>query len=386
MKSRAEAEAAVLQRPTMADLARAAGVSLATVDRVLNDREGVRADTIRKVQDAITRIGYVRDLAAANLARQRNYRFAFLLPETESEFITSLVNEIERTRETVLVDRTLLKTSHYPVENSMALTRALDVLIHEEWDGVAVMAEETPQSRDAIRRLCERGVPVVALVSDLPSTRRLHFVGIDNRAAGRTAGVLMGRFLGPGGGRVAVFSHSMRLRESVERRLGFDEVIARDFPNAEVLPSVEGHGDLQMTQQVIRNLLQSAPDLAGIYSVGTGNRALTAALRAAGRMGKILIIAHELTPFSRTALLQGEFAAVINQNLGHVVRSAIRLLRAAIDGASINSSQEQIRIEILLRENLPREDPVLGADPESVGMSAANHELNMEFHPRSGES
>lgn len=376
MRSRAVAETVNLQRPTMADLARAAGVSLATVDRVLNEREGVRSDTIRKVQDAIARIGYVRDLAAANLARQRNYRFAFLLPETESEFITSLVNEIERTRETVLVDRTLLQTAQYPVGNSMALTRALDIVMHEGWDGVAVMAEETPQSRDAIRRLGERGMPVVALVSDLQGTGRLHFAGIDNRAAGRTAGVLMGRFIGPGGGKVAVFSHSMRLRESVERRLGFDEVFARDFPNAEVLPSVEGHGDLQMTQQVVRNLLKSAPDLAGIYSVGTGNRALAAALRAEGRLGKIPVIVHELTPFSRTALLQGEFAAVINQNLGHVVRSAIRVLRAAIDGASINSSQEQIRIEILLRENLPQDDLAPASDPVFAGKPAANHELN----------
>ncbi|MFY8145905.1 MAG: LacI family DNA-binding transcriptional regulator, partial [Rhodobacter sp.] len=72
-------------RPTVNDIAREAGVSLATVDRVLNDRPGVRAKTAEAVQAAIRRIGYVRDVAAANLARQRDYRLAFVLPDTDSQ-------------------------------------------------------------------------------------------------------------------------------------------------------------------------------------------------------------------------------------------------------------------------------------------------------------
>ena len=73
-------------RPTVNDIAREAGVSLATVDRVLNARPGVRDKTIRAVNDAITKLGYVRDLTAANLARSRTYRMAVVLPDTESQF------------------------------------------------------------------------------------------------------------------------------------------------------------------------------------------------------------------------------------------------------------------------------------------------------------
>ena len=69
-------------RPTTKDLAKAAGVSLATVDRVLNDRTGVRDDTVRRVTEAIEANGIIRNQSAANLARSRSYRFLFLLPRS----------------------------------------------------------------------------------------------------------------------------------------------------------------------------------------------------------------------------------------------------------------------------------------------------------------
>ncbi len=79
-----------MTRPTVIDIAREAGVSLATVDRVLNERPGVRDKTIRAVAEAIERLGYVRNVAAANLAKSRLYRFAFVLPDVQSQFLLAL--------------------------------------------------------------------------------------------------------------------------------------------------------------------------------------------------------------------------------------------------------------------------------------------------------
>ena len=82
-------------RPTTKDLAKAAGVSLATVDRVLNDRTGVRPDTVEKVQHAIEKLGFSRNLVAANLARGKIYRFLFLLPRTGDLFLAGLISRID---------------------------------------------------------------------------------------------------------------------------------------------------------------------------------------------------------------------------------------------------------------------------------------------------
>ncbi|MEL6588229.1 MAG: LacI family DNA-binding transcriptional regulator, partial [Pseudomonadota bacterium] len=73
-------------RPTTRDLAKAAGVSLATVDRVLNGRAGVRSKTVEVVNKTIQEIGFQRNVVAATLARRRAYRFAFVLPLQSGEF------------------------------------------------------------------------------------------------------------------------------------------------------------------------------------------------------------------------------------------------------------------------------------------------------------
>jgi len=341
-----------MSRPTVNDIAKEAGVSLATVDRVLNARPGVREKTIQRVNEAIERIGYVRDVTAANLARQRRYRFTFLVPDAPGQFLASLRAAIKEASAGPIADRTDVNVVAVPPDNPHALVKALRQVGAARVDGVAIFAPETPQVRDAITHLKEEGVAVVALVSDLPHTGRDHFVGIDNIAAGRTAGVLMGRFLGKTSGSVMVLASSMQARANAERRLGFDMVMAEQFPMIEVLPSLEGHDDPELIRRIVTHLLDSRKDIAGIYSLGAGNAVLVDILEEHRADRKPVVIVHELTKNTRTALEGGLVDAVINQNLGHIARSALRILRARTDGFDILPSQELIRIEIIIKENL----------------------------------
>jgi LacI family transcriptional regulator len=342
-----------MARPTVNDIARAAGVSLATVDRVLNQRPGVTDKTVGRVNAAIDALGYVRDVTAANLARQRRYRMTFVLPETPVLFVGTLREAIAEAVRSSAADRTDVRIVTFPVSNPHALVRSLRAISRANTDGLAIFAPETPHVRDAIARLKADGVPIVALVSDLPNTDRDHFVGIDNVAAGRTAGVLMGKFHGRQPGAVMVLVSSMQARDNVERRLGFDRVLAERFPLIEVLPSVEGHDDDAVTARVVNEVLDARPDVTGIYSVGHGSRALIDVLRPRMGAGALTVVAHELTKVTREALKTGMVDAVISQNVGHIVRSAIRVLRAKSDGLGIVPSQERIRIEIVVQENLP---------------------------------
>ena len=67
---------------------------------------------------------------------------------------------------------------------------------------------------------------------------------------------------------------------------------------------------------------------------------------------RLVTVAHERTPYTERMLMSRALDAVIAQNQGHLVRSAIRVLRARCDAREPLASQEQIRIEILLKENL----------------------------------
>jgi LacI family transcriptional regulator len=125
------------------------------------------------------------------------------------------------------------------------------------------------------------------------------------------------------------------------------------FPQIGVLPSLETHGQGAAMRQIVAQRLQEIPVISGIYILGTGQRALTTCLGDLGQTGRQVVIGHELTPHARHALETGALDAVITQNVGHVVRSALRVLRARTDRVPIDPAQEQIRIEIVIRENLP---------------------------------
>lgn len=340
-----------MSRPTVNDIAKEAGVSLATVDRVLNARPGVRAKTMVRVTEAIERLGYVRDVAAANLARRRSYRVAFVLPDSGTAFVQALRGAIEAAAGLAAFDRTVAEIVTVPAFDPTATVRALAAL--EGVDGVALMAPETPQVRDAIGRLSASGTPVVALVSDQPNSARTRFVGINNLAAGRTAGQLIGRFAARPRATVIAVAGSMMARDQMERRLGFDEVMLRWFPGVTVLPSVEGRDDSDIVAERLAAALAAHPEVDAIYALGAGHRGLVRTLRTLGLADRITVVAHELTPAARAALEDGTLDAVITQDVGHIARSALRVLRSAIDGTPLDPGQEQIRIEILLRENLP---------------------------------
>ena len=342
-----------MQRPTVNDIAREAGVSLATVDRVLNARPGVREKTITAVNDAIQKLGYVRDQAAANLARGRDYRFAILMPDTQSQFVQTLVDALEDAASLAATSRTRVEFHRFPDEDMHALSKLMSQLAESDLAGLALMAPETPLTRDAIRNVKAKGIPVVAIASNMPNSDIDHYVGIDAQASGRTAGVLMGRFTSGQKGRVLVIANSMHLRESIERRRGFDEVIQRNFPQIEVLQTLETHGSSTTMRQVVAEMLTHTPDVTGIYVLGSGHRALASTLSEFGLLGRVIVIGHELTAHTRHALELGHMDAVITHNLGHLARSSLRVLRAKADRMPFDESQETLRIEIVIRENLP---------------------------------
>jgi LacI family transcriptional regulator len=175
---------------------------------------------------------------------------------------------------------------------------------------------------------------------------------VDNKAAGATAGRLMGKFCAGGPGRILVIADTMNARDNVERRQGFDAVLTRDYPGLEALPSLETHGDPDRTHRIVGNFFANYRDIVGVYVLSSETRIALQAIAGTGQLARQQAIAHERTAFNEQMLRDGMLDAIIAQNPGHLVRSAIRVLRSRCDGREPLASQEEIRIEILIRENL----------------------------------
>ena len=338
-------------RPTTKDLALAAGVSLATVDRVLNDRSGVRRDTVERVQQAIEKIGFIRNIAAANLARGKGWRFLFLLPRTGDQFLAGLIARIDEANQAFGPEMVRAEVVRIHQSDPHQIANLLGQLDPDKVDGVAIMAPESPQVRDAQARLAGRGIEAVSFISGQITSDTGDFVGIDNHAAGATAGRLMGRFSAGAAGAILVVAETMHARDSLERRLGFDAVISADYPQLTVLPSLETYGDPDRTRRILQRGF-AGRQIAGVYVLGSEARVVLDLLADQRVAGHPLIIAHERTPFTEAALRENRIDALITQDPGHLVRSAIRILRARCDRREVLASQERIRIEILLKENI----------------------------------
>ncbi|MEO8758663.1 MAG: LacI family DNA-binding transcriptional regulator [Devosia sp.] len=338
------------KRATVHDVARTAGVSLATVDRVLNARPGVRQETAEKVEKAIKSLDFRRDLSASLLARARDLRVVFLIPDGGNAFMESLVAAVHRRIRATRNERLTLAAVQYHALDPTALVARLDELNGRQTDCAVVVAPDDPAVARAIDAVTRRGVAVITLVSDLPGSARRHFIGIDNQAAGRSAASLLGRFCAAG--TVGIIAGSLGLRDHRERFEGFAGVLGREFPKLEILGPLEGYDDDAATEAAARKLLESQKDLTGIYNLGAGNAGLVAALGKTHRAGIIRVVAHELSDTTRDALRAGTLDVVLDQNPDGEIRAAIAAARQVALSPDAEIHSEPIEIGIFLRDNL----------------------------------
>lgn len=337
-------------RSTLTDVAREAGVSAATVDRVLNNRPGVRERTREIVLETARRIGYigVGSDSVPNVCQQ-TIRLDFILPVGTNTFIRNLQESLRLQS----AARSNLDVRIHSIEgfNPDTLASTLNDLV-DKTEGVGLIALDHPAVREAIRTLSANNVKVVTLATDILHVPRVAYIGIDNRQAGRLAGQLLGRLLGSAQPRkVAMFAGSLSYRGHQEREMGFRHILAEEFPNLAIVELREMLDDRERAYQEAASLLDGHPDLAGIYNIGAGNQGIASALKERARDGSVIFIGHELTEGTKRMLLDGTMDAVIDQNPRVEAREALSILTSAVQGGHFESHPP--RLHLILKENIP---------------------------------
>jgi LacI family transcriptional regulator len=338
-------------RLTLSDVARETGFSTATVERALNRRPGVRIRTREIVVDAARRLGYVSDGSsfAGPRAESAPVRLEFILPEESNMFMRALHGQLEAQaalREHVEVRVTAIE-GFSPDRLAQALAKVPGAA-----QGAGIIALDHPTVREAIRAVSEAGVKVVTLASDILHVPRIAYVGIDNRAAGRLAGYLLGRFLGASERRkVALFAGSLSYRGHEEREMGFRHIVREEFPNLEIVELREVRDDAETAYAEATQLLTRHQDLAGIYNIGAGNEGIARALDIAASPTRPVYVAHELTAHTRARLLDGTLDAVIDQNPRVEAREALNILSHSI--RNLPYEYHPPRLQVIFRENIP---------------------------------
>lgn len=338
-----------MKKITLEAVAKQAGVGIATVDRVINERGGVSPATTRRVLQAAKEAGLKRELPDAH---RQPWQIELLLSNSDAFFFSQLSQDFSQLAGQlgyghVTLHRTLIPEAE-PEMLAAHIVRAAD-----SRDGIIVFAHEHPAIFSALQQCQERQVPVITLVTDLPGAARLCHVGINQTQAGRTAGLLMGNMLNAPGdiiiisGRFDYLAHRQRVE-------GFSAVIADRFPHLRVHKVLAARDDRRQVSRLLEEQLYHHQTIQGIYNTGLGNREIAEVLARHRLLNTSRFITHELYPTTRTLLADHAVVLTLDQNTREHARRAMTLMLNRLEREMMPTEYQDGKVELMLytRENM----------------------------------
>jgi LacI family transcriptional regulator len=343
------------RRPTIRDVASEAGVSTATVNRVLSGSAAVRQTKRELVRTAAESLGFYGVGAIRNrLATSRTrYRFGFLLHQPGRAFYVNVAQAL-RAAAAKLPDPEIDIRIEFVDDLSPQNIAARMLALGSECNAIGVVAAVHPVVSQAVDALQAKGVPVFALISQLAATRQVPYVGVDNWKVGRTAAWVFEHLCKtPGKLGILVGNHRYRCQEMNES--GFRSYFREYAPNFTLLEPLLTFESKAIAQEMTEKLVNEHQDLAGLYVAGGGITGAIAALRSTGRAGRIVVVGYQLMDATREALLDGTVSLIISHPLARFAEETlVGMIRAAATPQENESGNftAVLPFEIFTRENL----------------------------------
>jgi LacI family transcriptional regulator len=321
------------RRATLQDLAKRAGVSVSTIDRIMNGRDNVRGGTAEKVLQAAEELEFyalptLRKRLSVEGARPR---LGFLLQQSHRALYRSIATAL----------REAADAFPEPVE---VVVEHLDdlspesVAVHmmrmgESVRALAIVTAEHARISTAIEHLAARGVPTYGLISELSAGCGTGYVGLDNWRVGRTAGwAVAGMCHRPGHVGIVVGNHRYRCQELNES--GFRSYCREHTPHFTMLEPVQTFENNAIARDVTERLLRNEPDLVALYVAGGGMPGVIEALCASGRAGSIVTVGNDLTEHTRLGLIDGTLSMVFAHPIQRLAQEAISQMQRDLAAGS----------------------------------------------------
>lgn len=310
-----------MPKARFSDIAAAAGVGTATVERVLNARGNVAPATVEKVVLAARRLGLDRRIPELH---HGTIRIEAIMVRPDTPFFRRLNDAFAGIASTldssVVLHRTFLDESD-PASVARHIAKP-----GFRRSGLIIVAPDHPEVKKQLRLAKAAGTQIVHIVSRV-GDEGSPFVGIDNYAAGRTAGFYLTGLLAARAGTILALCHSAVYDVHKERIRGFSDFLRERGKAEHVFAAVLfGRDDTLQTADLLEQALRREPDIIGLYNAGGAADGVAAVLNRAGRSGKILWIGHELTGESRRWLRSGLMGLVLDQAPEIQARRAVEFL------------------------------------------------------------
>jgi LacI family transcriptional regulator len=324
-----------------------AGVSRATVDRVLNRRGGVSVDKERCVLTSARELGLDRNLVALPMTA---LRVGVLMKPPQNPYYELLTHGFREANLLFAPQAITAYIHHVDILSPEAISARLEQ-ISPAYDALVIVAPHRPSTM-AILHAIGRRMPIITLATDLPLEAPHYYVGPDNVRAGRLAGELMGRLLGPAGGNVILVAGLSEFRGHDERRRGFCSILASDHPACRVSAVIETLDRNDLAASAVAQALAADRSIRGIYNISQGNDEIFAAIDQRRIPRDFTFICHDLTNTTRALLLARRIDVVIDQDPVLEARRAMESVLFHYGRWSGSAPEIRTPIRVYLREML----------------------------------
>ena len=312
------------QQPTISDVAQKAGVSIATVSRVINETTPVAPETKQRVQDAINELAFIPRAAARVLASNRTETLGLLLPEIGGAFFSPLLRGIEAEAQMAGFDLLIHATSHIPHASAPVAHRPLG---EHNTDGLLVFTQSIDEKE--MSRLSAFNFPTVLLYQTSPSSLNIPSVTIENKSGAK---MIVEHLIQIHGRRRIAFLRGPEGNEDSEwRERGYREALqANGIPFDPSLVAMGGFNE-EEAQVAAQELLVKGVELDAVFSGDDDTAAgvISALIHAGKRVPQdVAVVGFDDLPIAR--YLRPALTTVrapIEQVGREGVRQLVRLIR-----------------------------------------------------------
>ncbi len=279
---------------TSKKIAEIAGVSRGTVDRALHNRGRINPEVAERIRKIAEDLGYQPHSAAQTLAlSNREFKIGVYIQSLDTPTMQIVLKGVEKAMEELKPMGVTTKLITNPTLDKNAEMRAIEEMLADGCQAIAL----TPTTEDEIIKrvdeLQDSGIPVVVFNGDIPTSKRLCYVGMDNYKGGKVAGFLMGQML-PMGGKVQPLTAHLTNHAHYIRAKGFMDVVKSDFPNIELLPLQGCFDSNEFAYEITKVTLMEHPDLMGMYVASNGVHGAVKAIKDMGVDHPIKIISFDV--------------------------------------------------------------------------------------------
>jgi LacI family transcriptional regulator len=334
-------------RPTMRDVAAAAGVSLKTVSRVVNGERGVTAGLEQRVRLAIEHLGYRHHLPASSLRRGggRTESIGLLLEDVGNQFSSRLHRAVEH----VARGRRVMTLAVSCDEDPRREREALAAFMIRRVDGIIVMPAQGDHSH--LRPEHKAGMPIVA-VDRNPGVPGIDTVVVDNQAGARRG---VEHLLVRGHVRVGFVGDQVGITTADQRYAGYQSALrGAGVPLDRGLVARSVTGIAAGAQAVARLLAQPNPPTALFTAQNLFTIGAVECLRALGRQYNVALVGFD--DFLLADLLEPA-VTVVAQDPDEIGARAARRLFARIDGDVSPPHRDVVRTRLVARGSGELEPP-----------------------------